>query len=166
VKEVDAGLGKEGRRKLYLRCRSVGCINWGENSAVRRLIRTADYQDWLLHRLQQTLNGAGDELIRERTPSVPAGHHEIDIISLRARRNGNSRISNADINAIRQLVARHPSANLSLEVAPSVRPSRFDDGSSAASLGTIAAASSLTPWAARPSFCRRTTLATRRRMSW
>lgn len=101
VKEVEAGLGKEGRRKLYLRCRSVRNINWDEDSSVRGLIRIADDQKWLLHLLQQPFNGAGDEHLRERTPSVPAGHHEIDVMSLRARRDGNSGISNADIDAMR-----------------------------------------------------------------
>jgi hypothetical protein len=129
VKEVDAGLGKEGCRELYLRCRSVRKINWDEDPSVRGLIRIADHQDWLLQLLQQTLDGAGDEPIRERTSSVPTGHHEIDVVSLSARRYGNSGISNADIDAIRQLGARCPSANLSLKAAPSMRPPRFDEGS-------------------------------------
>jgi hypothetical protein len=129
VKDVEAGLGKEGCRKLYSRCRSVREINWDEHPSVRGLIRIADYHDWSLYLSQQTLNGGGDERIRERTPSAPAGHHEIDVMCLRASSDGTSGISNADIDAIRKLVARQPSANLSLEVALGVRPPRFDDGS-------------------------------------
>jgi hypothetical protein len=106
VEEVEARLGKEACRELYSRCRSVREINWDEDPSVRGLIRIADYQDWSLYLPQQPFNGGGDERIRERTPSVPAGHHKIDVMGLRASRDGTGGISNADIDSIRQLAAR------------------------------------------------------------
>ena len=44
-------------------------------------------------------NGGG-EPVRDRTPLVPAGYHEIDVMPLRAGCDGTGRISDADIDAM------------------------------------------------------------------
>jgi hypothetical protein len=72
-------------------------------------------------------NGGGP--VRDRTPLVPAGYHEIDVMRLRAGRDGTGRISDADIDAVRQLATSQPSANLGLETALGLCPPCFDDPS-------------------------------------
>ena len=129
VEEVEARLGKEVCCELYSRCRSVREINWDENPSVGGLIRIADDQNWSLNLLQQAFNGSGGECSRKRTPSVPSGHHKIDVMRMRPSRDGTGGISNADIDAIRQVAMREPSANLSLEVTLGVHPLCFDDRS-------------------------------------
>jgi len=71
-------------------------------------------------------NGGGGP-VRDRTPLVPAGYDEIDVMRLRAGRDGTGRISDADIDAVRQLAASQPSANLDLETALGLYPPCFDD---------------------------------------
>jgi hypothetical protein len=126
VKKVETRPGKEGCRKLQS-CRRSACeINRDEDPSVRRLIRIADDQNRPLDPLQQALDGGGSERIRDRTPLVPAGHDEIDAMGSRARRDGPRGFSNADINAVRELAASQPSADLGFEIALGVRPLRFD----------------------------------------
>src|SRR5262245_43817639 len=124
---MEARLGKEGRRRAYHRCRSVREINGDEDPLVRRLIRIADDQNRPLNLPQQAPDRG--ESIRDRTPLVPAGHDQIDVMRLRAGRDGTGRISDADIDAVRQLAPAQPSANLALETALGPRPPCLDDRS-------------------------------------
>jgi hypothetical protein len=129
MKKVKARLWKERCRKPYSSRRSVREVDWDEDPTVRGLVRIADHQNGSLGPLQQTPNGGGAEHIRECMPLVPGGHDKIDVMRLRAGRDDTDGISNADIDAVRQLMARQPPANLGLETALGVRPPGFDDRS-------------------------------------
>jgi hypothetical protein len=67
--------------------------------------------------------------IRDRTPLVPADHDKIGVMRLRAGRDGTGRISDADIDVVRELAPAQPSANLALKTALGPRPPCFDDRS-------------------------------------
>jgi hypothetical protein len=67
--------------------------------------------------------------LRDRTPLVPADHDKIGVMRLRAGGDGTGRISDADIDVVRELAPAQPSANLALKTALGPRPPCFDDRS-------------------------------------
>ena len=137
MKKVEARLRKKGRCKPYSGRRSIRQIHRDENPAVRGLVRIADDEYRLPNLPQQTPEGGVFKPAREPAPLMPAGHDKVDAMALRPRRNGAGRISDADVDAVRQLVTPQPSANFSLELVPGVTPLCFNGRSRSSAIDDV-----------------------------
>jgi hypothetical protein len=123
---MEARLRQELGCKLNAGRRRVGESDWNKHPLMRSLIWIANDQNRSPGLAQQRFELGGREHTGESAPRMTAGHDEVNILRLCARRDSARPVSNTDVDTICRAGAAEPAVNLALKQGPGLRSPGFD----------------------------------------